>query len=529
MRAKQRLLRKLKKFFRRGEAGFAMIVVLVALLVISVLGAASLLLMVSSLHGIVNMKPEQMAFQMAESGLYVGHAMIVENKVSSETNSSGSLLGGNYSVNVKPKGTSTTNFTVTSTGTFAQGGTTYRRKIQEEVYYSGEQAYDALRNYIFFAGHNIDFYMPGQQNNYPVVISGNMRAENNFNLQAYCNESTWDYLVINGSIEARNSINIDAGGTYFYPNQSDFGMGPNPLDTQGVNVCLYGDIKAGAVDDTGTTGSVNLSAWSGDATLSGNPPRYTYVREGTVPTGKVRGITSLFAATDGASTIHEIHTTQADNLYTSKPNPPGHDKIYTGNHVTDRSVQKVYIPKPDFEYYKALAMEQDSAGDQHYFDVGSTGTATLPSNIKKTGISSMSVFYSTGDLKLPAGAVWQDEETNGIFVCEGTFTAVGEYELKKNCKFQVIAGGDVNMGKDATNRRIAGAVNQYFFYAKRDVNMCLTHFDENNLQATALRNINLYCDDNFSYANFNYQSPQVDVAAWPIDITVNSWKELPID
>lgn len=50
MRSRARLIRKAKKFFRRGETGFVMIVVLVALLMISVLGASTLLLMVSSMR-----------------------------------------------------------------------------------------------------------------------------------------------------------------------------------------------------------------------------------------------------------------------------------------------------------------------------------------------------------------------------------------------------------------------------------------------------------------------------------------------
>ncbi len=532
MRSRARLIRKAKKFFRRGETGFVMIVVLVALLMISVLGASTLLLMVSSMRGVVNMNPEQRAFQVAEAGLYVGHTKIVTNKVASETRANGSVLGGNYSVKIEPAVISQsplvlsqTDFTVTSLGSCVKDGTTYRRKLQESVYYSGEQAYDAMRNYMFFAGRNLTAYVPADLNNYPITINGNMRAENDLKLINYCRASTWDYIVVNGSVEAGNSVQIEAGGTDYYANQSYFDKTPNPKDSKGMNVMVYGDIKAGSVENTDTDGSVSLYAWSGLATESQG--KYVYVREGHT-NNYTAGISSIFAATDGASNIDKIYTSTADNLYVTMPNPPGHDKIYQGTHEAQRTVQKVYIPQPNFEYYKAMARDQSSASDPHFFDVGSTGTATLPATILKSGISSMSVFYSTGNMKL-SDSVWAQPQTNALFVCEGTFTAQGVYETKTDCKFQVVAGGDVNMLNDQSNRNSDPSTDVYFFYAKRDVNMSMTHFNQNNMQATALRDINLVADDTFSYATFNYQAPQVDISGWPIDVTVRDWKELPVD
>jgi Tfp pilus assembly protein PilX len=534
MKARARLIRKIRKFFRRGEAGFVMIVVLVALLMLSVLGASTMLLMASSMRGVLNMNPEQRAFQVAEAGLYVGHTKIVASTVGSTTRADGAVLGGNYSILIEPAqiesadGTTTdskTDFVVTSLGSCVKDGTTYRRKLQESVYYSGEQAFDAMRNYMFFAGRNLTAYAPADLNNYPIVLNGSIRAENDLKLINYSRASTWDYLVINGSVEAGNSIQIEAGGTDYYANQSYFDRIPNPLDSRGMNVMIYGDIKAGSVDNTATAGSVSLYAWSGLATQSGG--KYVYVREGNT-SGYSAGISSIFAATDGAHSINKIHTSTANNLFVSMPSPPGHDHIYQGTHVVDRSVQKVYIPQPNFEYYKAMAKDQDSGSDPHFFDVGPGNTATLPATILKSGISSMSVFYSTGNMKL-SNSVWAQPQTNALFVCEGTFTAQGVYETKTDCKFQVIAGGDVNMLNDQSNRNSNPSTDVYFFYAKRDVNMTMTHFNQNNMQATALRDINLSTDATFSYATFNYQPPQVDVSGWPIDVIVKDWKELPVD
>jgi hypothetical protein len=53
-------------------------------------------------------------------------------------------------------------------------------------------------------------------------------------------------------------------------------------------------------------------------------------------------------------------------------------------------------------------------------------------------------------------------------------------------------------------------------------------FSEQRLQVTALRDINIFSTENlFATASVTYKPPDIDVAGFPIDLTVTNWKELP--
>lgn len=512
MKARERILRKVRSLFRKGEPGFAMAVVLVALLLLSVLGAASLLLMVSSMRGIVNMKPEQRAFEIAEAGLYAAHALIVEKGIQAAP-FEGSILGGNYEVDIQPKGDSETEFIVTSLGTYTEGGATYRRKIREEVAYSGEQAFDALRNYIFFAGRDLRMEIENQINYIPIIVNGNVRAERNVNIYYYCQNADDDALVFNGNIEGKNSVSIESACRNRFEGRKVKPVevpAPNPYDVNGSNVLVYGDIKAGSAVDARTQGQVTLTVWSGLNYQAAT----TYPHQGN-------GESAIFAAAYGPNSYDRKWNIIAPTLvervaYT-------HDKLYKGNYIQERAVQKIYIPKPNFDYYKLLAMEQGN-----YYDVGPNGTKVITGNIMRSGISSMTVFYSTGNMILDKNT-WQDPNTNGVFVCEGNFIAVNETAMKANCTMQVIAKGDVTFDSQWSGWFSNPLTNAFFLYGGRDTKLDMTRFARQYMQATALRDVILTCGLSWSFAEFNYRAPQIDVGGWPIDITVVNWKELPAD
>jgi len=514
MKRKFLLLRKkIKRSFRRGEAGFAMVIVLVALLLLSVLGAGSLLLMVSSLQGMVNMKPEEIAFQVAESGLYVAHAQIVESKVTPGVPTNGSILSGSYTVKVDLVSGSTTDYIVTSLGSYSEGGDTYRRKLQEQVYYSGEQAFDAMRNYIFFAGRDLTINENDQVNYIPVVIGGNIRAERNLSMTYYANEAEQDALIVNGNVEAKENISIDTEAnqhTQFwhdYPSYYD-PTTINTLDGPGANVMINGDIKAGSRTNTSTAGKISLTASSKSG---GDGSAYLFAGKSLAKTYTLYSPLPL--------TMNPVKTG------TPPAWPAGEDdRIFTGNYNNSRTVADVYIPKPNMEYYKTMAIQQG-----HY----KLGNWTINENIKKNAISSETVYYCTGNMAI-GNVTWQDPQTNGVFVCEGDFDANGTYSMRIDCKFQVIAGGDINIGTNTSGTWDDPLTNAYFFYAKGDVNMCMSMFSQQNLQVTALNDIYLYdapwgWGAGYSFSHFIYRAPQIDVSGWPIDITVKDWKELPAD
>lgn len=502
----------IKRLFRRGEAGFSMVVVMVALLLLSVLGAASLLLMVSSMRGIVNLKPEQRAFAIAEAGLYAAHALIVEKGIQAAP-FEGNILGGRYEVDIHPKEGSETEFVVTSLGMYTEGGAIYRRKIREEVIYSGEQAFDALRNYIFFAGRDLRIEMDNQINYIPIIVNGNVRAERNVLIDYYCQNADDDALIFNGNVEGRNSVFIEAACKNKYTGNKWKPVEvppPNPYGGKGTNVLIYGDIKAGSKEDLKTQGQVTLKVWSGNNYQDAQKLNH-----------QGNGVSTLFAGAYGPNDYDKKWQIIAPELLELVAY--SHDRVIKGNYVQERGVDKIYIPKPNYDYYKLMAIEQGN-----YYDVGKNGTAVITNAIIGAGISSMTVFYSTGNMTLDK-ATWQNPNTNGVFVCEGDFVAVNETTMKKDCTMQVIAGGDVTFDSRWSGWFSDPLTNAFFLYGGENVHLDLTRFARQYMQATAMKDVILTTGLSWSFAEFNYRPPQIDVGGWPIDITVVNWKELPAD
>lgn len=477
MKVLKKTIRGVKRFFRPGEAGFAMIAVLVALLMLSVLGAASLMLMVSSMKGIENMRPEQRAFQIAESGLYVAHAKIVNNEVKGPVTASGSFLGGNYSISVNLKGGSPTDYIVTSEGSYEKDGKVYRRKIQEEVYYSGDQAFDAMRNYLFFAGRDINLNATeGLNLNIPVNIDGNtrsaMRAERNVNINVRPYISAGDGLIINGDVEGKNSVNVTA----------------DPV-VGGVNVHINGNVKTGDALNPATVGSLNFTA-RGDWVL------FFYIR-----------------SVINAALTANLYSVNAPNITKGSSD----DQVNLGPRISQRGVGRVYIPEPNFDYYKAIAIEQGN-----YYE----GNLTLSGNLSGVGGSSGTVYYCTGNMTLN-GFAWVQPNMKGVFVCEGNFVANQTLQFANGSRFQVIAKGNAtfnnnwSFGSDRSS-------NHFFFWAGNDAFIDLAMFASQKLQVTALRDVNISSNGElFSTCSISYNTPDIDVAGFPIKLTVTNWKELP--
>jgi hypothetical protein len=474
MSAIRKLTRRLRKSFRRGEEGFAIVVVLVALLMLSVLGAASLLLMVSSMKGMANMRPEDRAFQVAESGLYIAHSKIVNNEVLGTVNTEGSILGGDYSVTIQPKAGSATDYVIVSEGAYMEAGTTYRRKIQEEVYYSGVQAFDAMRNYLFFAGRDLNINCSELINiGVPISLNGNIRAEEDVYIRVRPGASLGDGLTINGDVEGRRSVTVEAA----------------PF-IGGVRVNIYGDIRAGDALDPTSQGVVNL-----------------------ITRGWLIGAGIIYAATTGAYNW-DIYRT---SLVETKEGI--WDRIYKGNQIAQRGVEDIYVPEPNFDYYKAIAIDQGN-----YFE----GNTTLSGNLGSYAVSTITVIYCAGNLTLN-GFAWNQPDMAGVMVCEGQFTANSTLQFMDNSKWQVIAAGDIRFNNDWSFLG-AGSSNEYFFWSGNDAYVDLGMFADQRLQVTALRDVNVFSNENlFAMCRVTYRTPDIDVAGFPIDIAITNWKELPSD
>lgn len=462
-----------------GERGFAMVLVLAALLMLAVLGATSLLLMVSTLKGVEGNKPEDRAFQIAKGGLNVAHAMIVANEIGEDGyGDEGYIMGGRYEFLVEPLGGY--DYRITSSGEYDDGGKTYRRKIQETAMYSAERSFDAIRNYMFFAGRDLTINVGADSTNLnEMIFSGNIRAERDLLISVAPWVKIPDGLTVNGSVEGKESVTV-------YVKTSGSGAG------QPSAGYVFGDIKSGDLRTGSPAGSVTLRT-----------------------EGAGKAVATLKAATGGGLTW-DIHTSS----FTAEELGPN-DVLEYGNRLNGPGMEKVFIPEPDLAYYKALAIDQ---GNYHI------GNYTVQGSLGAMGVSSLTVIYCTGDMILK-DVNWEIPDLRGMFVCEGNFTAENARKLKfgNNSIFQVIARGDVRFDNDWQFPK-GGSSSEFFFWSGNDIYVEMAMFAQQLLQCTAVRDIHIESKKQPAHkckTEVFYRGPDIDIAAWPIDIKVYDWKEMP--
>lgn len=470
-----RIMRRLKRkaratFLGPKEEGFAIVIVLVALAMLSVLGAASLLLMVSALQGAVNSRPEDRAFQIAESALYVAHAMIVEENIPAEDVQpvTGSLLGGTYRIWIDAQGGF--DYQVTAEGIYESAGTQYRRKLRETVSYSGPQSFDVLRNYLIFAGRDFNFNSTEGLGLSSMTLNGNIRAQRDINVEYRNGFLSGASVTFNGHLEAWNRIKLH--------------LRSELIASSVMNV--FGDLRTGG-QDQGTLGNVELGVYP----------------------------VLLALCRINAAVHYNIYADQVQKIYGGAL---GWGEINTGTQVREPGCEEVYIPKPNFDYYRALAQEQGN-----FYE----GDRTFSGNLSSLGTSSVTVIYCTGNLTLN-GVAWDRPNMKGIFVCEGDFTANNSLQFVSSSQFQVIARGNATFNNVFQYSNPESC--KFFIYAGNDVYLNLMFCAGEYAQVTALRDVNLFRFDLFlSNASLNYLPPDIDVVGFPVQISVRDFKEISPD
>jgi hypothetical protein len=468
-----------KQDARAGEQGFAMVLVLAALLMLSVLGATSLLLMVSTLKGVESNKPEDRAFQIAKGGLNVAHAMIVAQEIGpAGYGDHGYILGGRFDFFVEPGGGY--EYTITSSGEYVENGTVYRRRIQETAMYSAERSFDAIRNYMFYAGRDLTINVEGKEtanfNKNEMILSGGLRAERNLLINV-APEGNLKSLTVNGNVEGKESVRVIS---------KPGGQGASYI----LEVNLFGGVRSGDIRTGEPEGSVTLiTDAAGNATAT------------------------IKAATDGP----DQKVTSSDISIQKN----GNGEILTGERIDQPGMEKVFIPEPDLAYYKALAISQNNYHEGPYTVDGSLGAM---------GVSSLSVVYCTGDMTLNS-VTWDVPNLKGIFVCEGDFyTSTGkELVFEENSLFQVIAKGNISFDNDWSFPK-GGSTSEFFFWSGENATIEMAMFADQLVQCTAVQDINIQYTRQPSHkfpCEVYYRGPDIDIAAWPVDIKVTDWKELP--
>ncbi len=457
----------------RAQDGFAMVMVVMAISLLSIIGALSLLVAASSLEGVVNMKPEDRAFAIAEDAIALAHARIIDGEVvSSPYSFSGSRQGGNYSVTITG---STPNFSVVSSADYTSEGTTYRRKIAENVTYYGDQAFDAMRNYLFFAGHNLNI----NANSFVSALSG---------------------IEINGNIRAQNATNVNFAPTIGIGN----GLTINGRVEGQSSVYLNSDTAIGLLSYLTVNGDI-LS--NGTATLRAN------------------GWMLLLLPINGF--LRVLQDVQANSIVKQAVNYSGSITISGTQQSGWHDLPAVYVPRPNMAYYKALAQQQGN-----YYEGNQTFNNKKLSDFQ-LNLSSGTVIYVAGNVNLN-GFVWDQPSARGVFVCEGDFNASSNFQfLFSDSKFQVITQGNATFSN--TWNFLAGSTRQFFIWAGNNatINMGmlqLVNYQPTALQVTALNDVTLNSNNiisGASYVRVTYSPPDVDLGGFPIDVVVTNWRELP--
>ncbi len=480
----------------QAEGGFAMVLVLIAITVLAILGALAMLLAASTLSGVVNMRPEDRAFQIADSACAIAHAKIVNQdieggyyRVPQGSEPPPSLLGGTYEITITG---ATPYWTVTAKGTYVSGGVTYQRKIQETVVFYGSQAFDVMKHYILFAGNDLTINCDEWINLWnPIKINGNIRANHNLTLNVRPGiYGVGEALTVNGDVEGVNRVDLIV-------NPQMWGSLTNP-----TKLTVSGTVKSGDAQK-GVGGYVRAYA-GGDLDLG----RLIF-----------KGADLQFGAVQSPQYLPEPDDWIFKFLFTDFIIRRIRPRTFTSM----RACQPVYIPEANFEYFKLLAIDQ---GPSHY---NLTGDLTISGNMSSYGSSSMTVFYAKGNITLN-GFAWDVANTKAVFVCEGNFTSNSTLRFPNaNSQFQVICKGNAYFN-NSWDFSFGASSEDVFCWAGNDIYLHLGAFCGENIQFTAMHNIVVSSTSNlFSNASINYRAPDIDVTGFPIDVMVNEWKELPAE
>ncbi len=445
--------------FRRaaGQDGFALVMVLMSVSLLTIIGALSLMISLSSLQGAVNMKPEDRAFQIAEDGLAIAHARLTDNMVNSTPYEfSGNSQGGDYAVTITG---ATPFFNVVCASRYTSGDGTYRRKISENVTWYGDQAFDVMRNYLFYAHHNLSITIGDLAHvGVPIGINGNVRAGNQVSIGLHPVVGLGDGLTINGRVEAMNGVSLDSQA-------AAIGLGSK--------LNIKNDIK--------TNGTAYLHA-----------PGF-----GLLVFSGYLNCQSVYA--------ENISVQGAGITINGSENSPW------------SNLQPVYEPRPTFEYFKALAVQQN-----HFYE----GNRTFSDmNLGDMENSSVTVVYCTGDLTL-SNFSWEQPNMKGVFVCEGNFYTGLALSFSSGSKFQVIAKGNA-VFNNTWNFGSSGGTDEFFIWSGNDAIINMGMFSGIKLQVTSMHDIDVNSYNILSTCQVNYGAPDIDIGGYPIGVTIRDWKELP--
>ncbi len=252
---------------RKDESGFAVVFVLFAIMVISILGALTLLYTAYALRSAGGGEPSTKALAAAEAGIEIAHARLAAETITSDTDFSDTLWNGkgSYDVtveNLAPQGYPY-DWRITSAGQYkatVEGvERTFYRTIEEVVTFAGKDYYDALNFVLFSKEGKIDLSLAGNLQGINITdyrINGNVYAGGDINLKDELTIAAMHNLRIDGSIYSeRGDINLNnkAAGALqnfevtgsIYTRNGGVSISNELYIFAGCNTRVYGDIQAG--------------------------------------------------------------------------------------------------------------------------------------------------------------------------------------------------------------------------------------------------------------------------------------------
>jgi hypothetical protein len=457
-----------------------MAIVLVALTMLSILGAVMLLLLgflASSAQGV---GPSRRAFSIADSALALAHRAIVDGQVpdSGDLVLEGELFGGNYRVVVCKKPGTSMDYIVSSQGSCRVGGREYRRKIREEVSYAGEKAFDVMKNYLIYAGKKLTIrYKPLGQFIANTDFYGSLGGAEGVDVildLGFISLLNFDSFGIHGDVDSYRSVSL------YYD------VGTQFLGTPVMEV--NGSVRTGNID-YGIDGSVSLSV-GGRSYLGGNPTL-------------------------------KVATSRGQSIYTASLSRRtwGDGRIQAGPVVSQRGAPRVYIPKPNYGYYRALAEGQGNI----------LTTNRLSGELGSRGRSGLTVlYYPRSDTLYLDGFIWNQPDAKGVIVSEGNIVVRQSLALFEGVDLKLIAKGNI-VFDDRVEFSIA-ATNRITMWAGGDAVFDNGFFKGQYCQITALGNV-LVKDGGLvaDWSNIRYYAPDIDVCGFTVDLEVKNWREVEPD
>lgn len=540
-----------------GDGGYAMLIIILSVFVMSMVGLVSLIVVASAINNAQNTRPANLAMSLAEQGVSAAYAYLADagNQIpypdGSTVTKSMYEGAGDFTAEITRDNAQTTqDFTITSTGTYTNDGITYTRKVQQEIEFPrGSDAYKPF-DFLFFTQDgniNIDFrtswnvsmfnasdyrfYGPMYAGNssgvanrgniyirmqVPTVAAGFVGQRLRFYGQLLAER---DITMIN---DQRDAFILFAIADYRLeqhawglPTLEDFGN--NVVANRNVNLTCHGKFAFRLIPPE----FGNLAAWL-----------------------DIRN--SVWSGPDGSinTSPHTagLHVIEEEWLPWPLPNIKYTDLRMGGRQETANRITRLSLPEANFDLYRTWAQMQDAnkpPGDPntHYYNPpGGTQNLTIMNFASWFALenSYLYVIFVEGNANVTNVSI--ADSCQFTLVATGNIRGTGGMNFGNASEVHYICRG--TFSKDSGFSIEIFENNTELVYAESGITYDLNEFmwQDKRLNAQfAVRNeganINITCNENLSligasYVGVTFKRPMIPVDAFRPEVVIKTWKEI---